>query len=107
MNAHLARYKLSDRFHAVVGHGDYENSKPSPDPYLVAAERLAVPASACLALEDSHVGVRSAAAAGMMTIMVPDLVAPTRDISSLCVWVAESLHDVTALVASASASGNP
>lgn len=107
VNAHLARYDMSSRFDAVVGHGDYENSKPSPDPYLVAARRLAVPASACLALEDSFTGVRSAAAAGMMTIMVPDIVAPTPDIRSLCVCIADSLHDVAALVARTSVSSAP
>ena len=102
---HLAAHNLTHRFHAVIGHGDYRNSKPAPDPYLLAAERLAVPAGFCLALEDSHGGVRSAAAAGMMTIMVPDLVPPTAEIRSLCLYVAQSLHDVTALVAGSSAPG--
>jgi HAD superfamily hydrolase (TIGR01509 family) len=100
---HLSAHKLTHRFHAVIGHGDYSNSKPAPDPYLVAAERLAVPAGFCLALEDSHSGVRSASAAGMMTIMVPDLVPPTAEISALCLCVVQSLHDVTALVATSSA----
>jgi HAD superfamily hydrolase (TIGR01509 family) len=101
---HLSAHDLTHRFHAVIGHGDYGNSKPAPDPYLLAAERLATPAGFCLALEDSHSGVRSASAAGMMTIMVPDLVPPTAEISALCLCVAESLHDVRALVAGSSAS---
>jgi HAD superfamily hydrolase (TIGR01509 family) len=95
---HLSAHALTHRFHAVVGHGDYPNSKPAPDPYLLAAERLGVPAGQCLALEDSHGGVRSAAAAGMMTIMVPDLVPATAEIAALCVGVVESLHEVAALV---------
>ena len=95
---HLAAHQLTDRFHTVVGHGDYENSKPSPDPFLLAAERLGVPPSFCVALEDSHGGVRSAAAAGMMTIMVPDLVAPTDEIRGLCHSVVDSLHEVAALL---------
>jgi len=102
---HLSAHGLTHRFHAVIGHGDYRNSKPAPDPYLAAAERLGVPAGFCLALEDSHGGVRSAAAAGMMTIMAPDLVPPTAEISALCLCVVESLHEVTALIASSSASG--
>jgi HAD superfamily hydrolase (TIGR01509 family) len=97
---HLSAHNLTHRFHAVIGHGDYPNSKPAPDPYLVAAERLGAPAGFCLALEDSHGGVRSASAAGMMTIMVPDLVPPTAEIRALCVCVVESLHEVVALVAS-------
>jgi HAD superfamily hydrolase (TIGR01509 family) len=95
---HLSAHNLTHRFHAVIGHGDYANSKPAPDPYLAAAERLATPPRFCLALEDSHSGVRSASAAGMMTIMVPDLVPPTAEIRALCLCVAESLHDVTALI---------
>ncbi|MFC3078253.1 HAD family hydrolase [Phenylobacterium terrae] len=95
---HLSAHNLIDRFHAVIGHGDYENSKPAPDPFLLAAKRLGVPASFCLALEDSHNGVRSASAAGMMTIMVPDLVPPTKEIAKLCHSVVESLHQVAALV---------
>jgi HAD superfamily hydrolase (TIGR01509 family) len=104
---HLSAHNLTHRFHAVIGHGDYSNSKPAPDPYLVAAERLAVPAGFCLALEDSHSGVRSASAAGMMTIMVPDLVPPTAEIRALCLCVVQSLRDVTALVASSSARRIP
>ena len=47
-------------------------------------------------------GVRAAHAAGMMTIMVPDLLEPTEEITSLCVRIAESLHDVRELIAAMS-----
>jgi beta-phosphoglucomutase-like phosphatase (HAD superfamily) len=47
----------------------------------------------CWALEDSHNGVRSAVSAGMMTIMVPDLLGPTDEIRGLCTIVACDLHD--------------
>ena len=66
---------------------------------LVAAERLGIAAPWCLALEDSHNGVRSASAAGMMTIMVPDLVPPTEEIEGLCDCVVQTLHDIVPLVA--------
>jgi HAD superfamily hydrolase (TIGR01509 family) len=101
---HLSAHHLTHRFHAVIGHGDYENSKPAPEPFLVAAERLGVPPAFCLALEDSHNGVRSASAAGMMTIMVPDLVPPTEEIRGLCHSVVQSLHDVVPLVVGSAAS---
>ena len=96
--AEKLRNQLTHRFHTVVGHGDYANSKPAPDPYLVAAERLAAMPACCLALEDSHSGVRSAAAAGMMTIMVPDLVPPTEEINDLCHCVVPSLREVAVLL---------
>jgi beta-phosphoglucomutase-like phosphatase (HAD superfamily) len=77
-----------------VGHGDYVNGKPAPDPFLKAAERLGVAPALCLALEDSHNGVRSASAAGMMAVMVPDLIPATGEIEGLCTHVVVDLHDV-------------
>ena len=65
------------RFHAVVAAGDYARGKPNPDPFLTAADRFGVAPEVCLALEDSHNGVRAAHAAGMMTVMVPDLLPAT------------------------------
>jgi HAD superfamily hydrolase (TIGR01509 family) len=85
---------LADRFDVIVAHGDYARGKPDPDPFLTAAARLGVAPAACLALEDSHNGVRAAHAAGMMTVMVPDLMEATADIRALCVGVADTLHDV-------------
>ena len=98
IKGNLAPLGLTDRFHAVVGHGDYTSGKPSPDPFLKAAERLGVTPALCLALEDSHNGVRAASAAGMMTIMVPDLIPPTEEIHGLCTLVVDDLHAVCRLV---------
>jgi len=95
---HLTSHSLMNRFDEIICRGDYEKGKPAPDPFLKAAERLGVEPRLCLALEDSHIGVRSAAAAGMMTVMVPDLLEPTEDICSLCVFVARDLHEVRDLV---------
>jgi HAD superfamily hydrolase (TIGR01509 family) len=91
---HLTAYDLTSRFDAIVGRGDYANGKPAPDPFLKAAERLGVEPRLCLALEDSHNGVRSASSAGMMTVMVPDLLEPTDEIRALCTFVARDLHEV-------------
>src|SRR3984893_10227149 len=52
----------------------------------------------CLALEDYHNGVRSASSAGMMTVMVPDLLEPTGEIRGLCTFVARDLHEVRSLI---------
>ncbi|HWF00452.1 MAG TPA: HAD family hydrolase, partial [Caulobacteraceae bacterium] len=90
---------LVERFGAIVARSDYANGKPSPDPFLTAAARLGVAPEACLALEDSHNGVRAATAAGMMTIMVPDLLAATQEMRQLCVAIADTLHEVRDLLA--------
>ncbi len=95
---HLTAHGLTDRFDTITCRGDYETGKPAPDPFLKAAARLGVEPRLCLALEDSHIGVRSAAAAGMMTVMVPDLLEPTQELAALCVLVARDLHQVRDLV---------
>lgn len=58
-------------FAAVVSANDIEHPKPAPDIYLEACARLGVEASRAAALEDSPIGVASAAAAGMFVIGVP------------------------------------
>jgi HAD superfamily hydrolase (TIGR01509 family) len=100
---HLIAHDLVGRFHAVVGDGDYACGKPAPDPFLKAAEQLGVEPGLCLALEDSHNGVRSASSAGMMTVMVPDLLEPTDEIRGLCTFVARDLHEVRGLILAAGA----
>lgn len=96
---HLAMHRLAERFHAIVAAGDYANGKPAPDPFLLAAERLGCAPQDCLALEDSFHGIRAASAAGMMAVMVPDMLQPTEDIRALC-RVVQSLHDVRELISS-------
>jgi HAD superfamily hydrolase (TIGR01509 family) len=91
------------RFDTVVAAGDYPRGKPNPDPFLTAAARLGVDPADCLALEDSHNGVRAAHAAGMMTVMVPDLLAPTDEMHSLCLAIAQSLHHVREMIEAAHA----
>jgi HAD superfamily hydrolase (TIGR01509 family) len=97
VDRHLDAHDLAGRFHHIVAHGDYDRHKPAPDPFLKAAERLGVAPQSCLALEDSHNGVRAAAAAGMMTVMVPDLLPVTDEMHGLCTHVVLDLHAVRRL----------
>ncbi|WP_165188613.1 HAD family hydrolase [Caulobacter soli] len=101
VDRYLGRFDLVRRFHAVVANADVVRHKPHPDPYLEAARRLNVHPSLCLALEDSHPGVRAAHAAGMMTIMVPDILDPNEEMHDKCVHVADSLHVVMDLLKAA------
>lgn len=91
---HLGRAGLIDRFAAIVTRNDITHGKPHPEPFLTAAARLGVDPRHCLALEDSHNGVRAAHAAGMITVMVPDLLAPIAEIEALCFAVIDDLHGV-------------
>ena len=58
-------------FSVIIGNDETTHPKPDPQPYLLAAQRLGVESSRCVALEDSPSGVRSATAAGMKVIVVP------------------------------------
>ncbi|WP_179188125.1 HAD family hydrolase [Kiloniella majae] len=92
--SHLTHAGVIPYFSTIVTSGDVTRGKPDPEPYLLATKRLGVSPKSCLALEDSHNGVRSAHGAGLQTIMVPDMLAPTDEISVLCIAVMESLHKV-------------
>jgi HAD superfamily hydrolase (TIGR01509 family) len=94
---HFAAHALTDRFRAVVTRQDCVEGKPHPEPYLNAARLLGTAPMDVLALEDSHAGVASAYAAGCMTVMAPDLLAPT-DEHRAQVVIVSSLHDVIALL---------
>jgi len=100
----LAAHGLGDRFHAVVARGDYARGKPAPDPFLLAAARIGVPAACCLALEDSPHGVRAAAAAGMTVVMVPDLVPAGAEEHRHCAFIAPDLMAVAAAIRSRGAT---
>jgi HAD superfamily hydrolase (TIGR01509 family) len=96
---HLGLSGLRARIPVVVTRDDVARGKPYPDLFLLAAARLDVPPDACLAVEDSLNGIRAAHAAGMIPVMVPDLLAPTEEIRAMCFRVYPDLHEVRALVA--------
>ena len=85
---------ILDFLDVLVTRTDVTHGKPHPETFLKAAAALKARPSYCLALEDSYNGIRAAAAAGMATIMVPDLLSPTAEIEALCVGVLASLVDV-------------
>lgn len=72
---------IIERFGAVVAGTDVEHTKPAPDVYLSAAEKLAVDPTDCVALEDSATGVRAAKAAGLRAIVVPNQYTAHQDLS--------------------------
>ncbi|MDB5473431.1 MAG: family phosphatase [Devosia sp.] len=93
-DTHLGAAGLLDLFDTVVTRDDVIHPKPNPEPYLLAAQRLGVDPLQCLAIEDSYAGVQAGHAAGMQTVMVPDLVHPSEEIRALGIAVLESLEHV-------------
>ena len=91
---------LASRFAALAFGDEVAHSKPAPDLFLLASQRLGIAPADCLVLEDSEAGVRAARAAGMDVIMVPDLVPPSPEIASMATRVCATLHEVSVMLSS-------
>ncbi len=71
VTASLASLNLLDRFDTLVCAGDYKESKPEPEGFLLAAARLGVAPRSCLVFEDTEMGIQAAKAARMASVKVP------------------------------------
>ena len=87
---------LGRHFRATVSSEEVPRGKPAPDVYLEAARRLGADAVRCAAIEDSHNGIRSAKAAGMRVVAIPNPTFPPgpEAVGDADVVVA-SLHELT------------
>lgn len=79
----LERAGIRDYFEEVVTGDMVEHSKPLPDIYLLACSRLGAEPAESYAIEDSPNGIRSAHAAGMHPLMVPDMIAADEEMKRL------------------------
>jgi beta-phosphoglucomutase family hydrolase len=70
VTASLATLNLLDRFDALVCAGEYEQGKPDPEAFLLAAAKLGVAPESCLVFEDADMGIQAATAAGMASIKI-------------------------------------
>ena len=87
---------LAPCFAASVSSEEVERGKPAPDVYLEAARRLGVEAGRCAAVEDSSNGLRSAHAAGMAVVAVPNRAyPPAEDALALADATVGSVGEVT------------
>lgn len=93
----LDLYNLASKFEFIVGGDQLIHGKPHPDAYIVPCELAQVNPEHALALEDSQAGVRSAAAAGVPVICVPDLQQPDAAHREMAFTVVQSLFDVPKL----------
>ena len=83
INHHLDEMNAAHYFKVVVSGSDVEHSKPAPDIFLLAAEKLGVDPKDCYVLEDSENGIRSGYAAGMKCIGIPDIVKFSDEVKAL------------------------
>jgi HAD superfamily hydrolase (TIGR01509 family) len=87
---------LAPYFEATVSSEEVARGKPSPDVYLEAARRLEADPERIVAVEDSHGGIRSAKAAGMRVIAIPNPAYPPDEESlALADVTIRSLNELT------------
>ena len=91
----LSATGLENYFKVIVSGADVTESKPAPEIFQLAAERLGLSPKECYVIEDCRNGVFGAAAAGCATIMVPDTgEEPVEEIRRLCIGVYPDLFAV-------------
>lgn len=96
IDAVLEMAGIADSFAATVSAEEVAHGKPAPDVYLAAARALGVDPRQTAAVEDSTTGLRSAAAAGMLVVAVPNRqYPPDADALALAALVVQSLDELT------------
>jgi HAD superfamily hydrolase (TIGR01509 family) len=92
----LRLFDLDPYFNAIICGDMVHRSKPDPDIYLMACREAGVRPECAFAIEDSYNGIRSAHAAGMHPIMVPDLLPPDQEMAEKAEVI---LPDLLAVIA--------
>lgn len=87
----LERENLIQYFDYILGGDRIARSKPFPDIYETACREMQIAPFEAYAIEDSYNGIRSSHAAGMMPVMIPDLLPPTEEMFHLCREIFPSL----------------
>ena len=93
---HLNNWHMTDHFQALISGEQFSASKPDPEIFLLAAEKLGTDPAHTLVLEDSYNGVRAGAAGGFVTVMVPDLLPADDEMRGLYTMECTSLNEVLA-----------
>lgn len=95
---YLEKTGLRPFFDSIVCGDSVANRKPAPDIYLKACESIRIDPGECVALEDSPIGILAAHRAGMLPVMIPDLIQPDEATKKLLYAQLSSLADVIGLL---------
>lgn len=91
---------LIEYFEVIIGGDMVEKSKPAPDIFLRAVKELGGTAESTYVVEDSYNGIRAAYSAGMIPIMVPDMLEPDDEMEEKARFIVEDLLKVRELLCS-------
>ena len=94
----MKRHGIDGCFDAIIGGDCVKNGKPHPEIFLRAAELLGVQPEQCVVAEDSRNGVLAGHAAGMYTVMIPDLLPCSEDLRPLLWHCIDTLWELPALI---------
>ncbi len=89
----LVKSSLEPYFDVVVFGDQVKHSKPDPEIYRLSCEKLGIDPSECVALEDSPNGIKSAYAAGLKCVMIPDRISADKEMEEICWKIFDSLLD--------------
>ena len=89
----LEREQISGYFQTVITGDMIQHGKPEPDIYLEACRKLGAEPQDAIALEDAINGIKAAARAGMMPVMIPDLIKDTTEVDDLLFGRYDSLAE--------------
>ena len=95
---YLQKANLEGVFNVIVTGNQVTHGKPHPECFLTAAKELGIAPADCVVVEDSPNGIKAAHAAGMYTVMVPDLHPCTEELRSLLWHLCETLTDLLPLI---------
>ena len=90
---------ILEYFDVVIGGDMVTKSKPDPEIFLEAADKLGVDPTKSFIIEDSLNGIKAAYAAGAKPLMVPDLIKPDEEIQKICYNIFVNLHEIKAFFA--------
>lgn len=97
--SNLEKAQITDYFQTIVSGDMVQHSKPEPDIYLIACRELGIEPGETYAIEDSYNGIRSAYRAGMVPIMVPDMLPPDEEMAQKSRVICKDLTETKAYIA--------
>lgn len=95
---YLAMLGWENAFDQIITGGMIEHGKPAPDIYLLGAEKLGVAPAECIGVEDSINGIRALRAAGMHSVMIPDMLPYTPDLAPYVDTLLTGLQELESLI---------
>ncbi len=89
----LEKVQLAQYFDLIVAGDDLEESKPEPEPYLLAAQKLNLEPSECLAIEDNSVGIEAAKRAKIQVVGISNIY-PLHMLQRQANWTVDDLKEI-------------